>query len=152
MVLTNITSPEVQELILLGYESNVKMILLFGWWLLSMFYIFYLYENQKPTSIFLLGTFRAILYITCYMWAWLFWLLYPVYSNPYVAIDTLLLFLSYSYGGIITIFFVMFVFNFTLWIPQFIINYGKFDIQTWEDGAIKEYFGKNFMSRWNRER
>lgn len=132
---------DLQNLIVLNYEHEVKMIILVGWWIFSLVYLLYWYKRQEPTKIFLLGTFRGILYITSFLWAWLFWLLYPVMLHPNVPIDNILIFLAYAYTGITTIFFVMFIFNFTIWIPKIVLKFGKFDITGWEEHAIKEYFG-----------
>lgn len=142
MVLADITSTELQNLIVLEYEAQVKVILLVGWWIFSLIYLLYWYERQQPTKFFLVGTFRAIMYMLSFMWAWLFWLLFPVYYHPAIGISDLLIFLAYAYTILIMIFFVMLVFNFTLWIPKFIINKGKLDMKGFEDDAIKEYFGK----------
>lgn len=135
---------DLQTLILLDYEHQVKIVLLVGWWILSIVYLLFWYKRQQPTKIFILGTFRAIIYGAAWLWSWLFWLLYPVYIHPDVAIDQLLIFLAYSYTGLIMIFFVMFVVNFTLWIPRFLIRFGKFDMTGFEDHAIDEFFGKGW--------
>lgn len=133
---------DVQNFILLNYEYKVKLILLVGWFILALVYLMYWYKKQDPTKLFILGTFRASMYITSWLYVWLFWLIFPIYINPNVPIDNLLLFLAYSYTGLSTIFFVIFVFNFTIWIPRFIINFGKIDINGFEKEAFKSYFGK----------
>lgn len=144
---------DVQTLIILNYELQVKTIILVGLWIFSLVYLMYWYKRQQPTRIFLLGTFRATLYISSFIWTWLFWLVYPVMLHPNVAIDNILLFISYSYVGITTIFLVMFVVNFTLWIPKAIVTFGKLDITGWEDHAIKEYFGDiaNVRKWWKKD-
>ena len=147
MTLQNIPL-DLQNLLILDYEYRVKTILFVGWWIFSLFYLLYWYKRQDPTKIFLLGTFRASMYATSWLYTWLFWLIYPIYLHPNVAIDNLLLFLAYSYTGIVTIFFVMFVFNFTLWVPRFVINFGKIDLSTFEDTAFTNYFGKSKKDKW----
>lgn len=132
---------DLQNLLILNYEYQVKVIILVGWWIFSLIYLMYWYKNQKPTKYFLVGTFRAIMYIMSFLWAWLFWLLFPVMLHPNVPIDQILIFLAYSYSILSTIFFVMFIFNFTLWVPKAVLKFGKWDITGWEDNAIKEYFG-----------
>ena len=140
MTLTGI-APDLQNLILLNYESEVKVIILVGWWMFSLVYLLFWYKRQQPTKLFLVGTFRAIMYIMSFIYSWLFWLLYPVMKHPNVGIDNILIFLAWSYTSITTVFLVMFIFNFTLWIPKVVLKFGKFDIDGWEDNAIKEYFG-----------
>lgn len=147
MTLANIPI-DVQPFIELNYEYNVKLILLVGWWLFALFYLMYWHKQQKPTKIFLLGTFRASMYVTAWLYSWLFWLIFPVFIHPNVPIDNLLLFLGYAYTGISTVFFVMFVFNFTVWLPKFIYHFGKLDFTGFEDSAIEEYFGKDGMQKW----
>ena len=147
MTLDNIPI-DLQNLIVLDYEHRIKTVLLVGWFIFSLFYLLYWYKNQKPTKLFLLGTFRASMYVTSWLYTWLFWLIYPVFIHPNVPVDNLLLFLAYSYTSLSTLFLVVFIFNFTLWIPKFVINFGKMDITTFEDKAISKYFG-NF-NKWKR--
>lgn len=137
-------SPTLQNLLQLEYELQVKFILLFGWWLVSLFYVFFLYKNQKPTPYFFLGTFRAVMYTVAYFWMWLFWLLFPVYIHPNQGIEELLLFVASVYSVLFFVFTTILIFNATVWIPKFIIKFGKIDIKTWEEGAFKKYFGKSF--------
>lgn len=151
MTLENIPI-DLQNLLILDYENRIKTILLVGWWIFSLFYLFYLYKKQKPTKLFLLGTFRATMYVMSWLYFWLFWLIYPVFLHPNVPVDNLLLFLGYGYTGLSTIFFVIFMFNFTVWIPRFIINFGKIDISTFEDNAFSEYFGKLKKNKWTKNR
>lgn len=139
---------QLQNLLILDYENRVKTILLVGWFLFSLFYMMYWYKRQKPTKLFILGTFRASMYATAWMYSWLFWLIYPVFLHPNVPIDDLLLFLAAAYTGLSTVFFVIFTFNFTAWTARFLINFGKVDISSWEDAAFKEYFGKGDKTKW----
>ena len=150
MTLENIPT-DLQELIILDYEFQVKIILLAGWWFFALIYLLYWYPKQQPTKLFLVGTFRGVMYIMSFLYVWLFWLLFPVYLHPNVPIDNLLLFLAYSYTGLSTVFLVMFIFNFTLWIPKFILKFGKWDITGFEDNAIKEYFG-SFSNGWKKKK
>lgn len=139
---------DVQQYLILNYESDVKWIILFGFWMLSMIYVHYWYDEQKDTKYFLVGTYRATMYFMSKMWNYLFWLLFPVTLHPAVGIDNLLIFLGYAYTGLIGFAFILFVFNFTLWLPKFILERGKLDISGWEDKAIENYFGKGFKINW----
>lgn len=144
---------DLQNLILLNYELQVKVIILFGLWIFSLVYLLYWYKRQQPTKIFLVGTFRASMYVTSFIWSWLFWWAYPVMIHPNVGIDNILLFITYSYTGIVTLFTVMFIVNFTLWIPKAIVTFGKLDLTGWEDHALNNYFGDvaNIRKWWKKE-
>ena len=147
MVLSDIPA-NIQPLVELQYESYIKTILLVGWFIFALYYLMYKYKHQEPTKLFLLGTFRASMYITAWLYSWLFWLIYPVFIHPAVPVDQLLIFLAWAYTIISTIFFVIFIFNVTLWIPRFIVRFGKIDLEGWEDHAISNYFGKGRHSSW----
>lgn len=141
MAFENLSS-YVQNLYLVEYEYQVKIILLFGFLLLSFLYRYYLYPNQKPTKIFFLGTLRALIYGLSVIYIWLFWLIIPVMINPNVSLDNLLIFIFTLYGVIFVVFGALFLFNATVWIPKFIINFGKIDIENFESDAFESYFGK----------
>jgi len=147
MTLTGIPA-DLQLLLVLDYEGKVKTILMVGWFLFSLFYLLYWYKRQEPTKLFFLGTFRASMYVTAWLYSWLFWLIYPVFLHPNVPIDNLLIFLGAAYSSISTIFFVIFVFNFTIWVPRFIVKFGKLDVLNWESEAFKSYFGKGDKIKW----
>lgn len=140
MTLTGIPT-DLQNLLILNYESEVKVLLLVGWWFFALIYLMFWYKRQQPTKYFLVGTIRAILYIMSFIYAWSFWILYAVFKHPNVPIDNLLIFLAWSYTAITTVMLVLFLFNFLLWIPKAVLTFGKFDITGWEDHAVKEYFG-----------
>lgn len=139
-------TPVLQNLLEIEYNLQVKMIILFGWWVLSLFYVFFWYKKQEPTKYFILGTFRAVTYSVCYLWIWLFWFLTPVYIHPAQGVDELLIFVATIYSVLFFIFTTILIFNFTVWIPKFIIKKGRLDIKHWEDTAFKNYFG-NFKSK-----
>jgi len=140
----------LQDLLMLSYQTQYKTIIMVGWFILSLFYIFYWHKRQLPTPFLFVGTVRATGYIMAYLYVFLFWLIYPIYLNPVVNIDNLLIFVFSMYSIIIVTFWVLFVINFTLWIPKAIVNLGKLDITSWEDHAIKKYFGefKKGAGRW----
>lgn len=150
MTLENI-SVGLQELLILDYEFKVKTILMVGWFILSLIYLNHWYKEQKETKLFIVGTFRASMYVTAWLYSWLFWLIYPIYIHPNVPIDNLLLFLGWAYTGLSTVFFVIFAFNFTLWIPKALRNFGKIDVSAFEGSAIRNYFGKGGKS-WFKEK
>lgn len=133
-------TPLLQEVYMLNYDLQVKNIILFGWFVVSLFYVFYVYQNQKPTQLFFVGTFRASMYYLSYLYLFGFFLIYPIMIHPRVPIDTLLLFLGSAYSILITVFTVIFITNFTAWIPKLILNKGKIDVKTWEEHAINRYF------------
>ena len=133
----------MQNIYLTEYDYQVKVLLLFGWFLLSIFYVFYWHKRQAPTKLFFLGTTRAIVYGVCYLWLYGFWLTTPLMINPNVPLDNLLLFLAYSYTGIFSVAIVILLFNATVWIPKFLANYGKMDLDNYETSAFKAYFGRN---------
>lgn len=134
----------MQNVYMTEYEYQVKVLLLFGWFLLSIFYVFYWHKRQKPTKLFFLGTARAIIYGICYLWLYGFWLTTPLMINPNVSLDNLLIFLAYAYTAIFSVAIVILLFNVTVWTPRFIVNFGKIDLENYESSALKAYFGKNF--------
>lgn len=151
MTLTNIPL-DIQNLLILDYENRIKSVLLVGWFILSLFYLLFWYKSQKPTKLFILGTFRASMYVTSWLYSWLFWLIYPVYTHPNVPIDNLLIFLGGSYTALSTVFFVILMFNFTVWIPKFLIKFGKIEVNGFEAHAIKAYFGDGNFTKWLKKR
>jgi hypothetical protein len=130
-----------QDLLQIEYELQVKVILLFGWWLFALFYVFFLYKNQKPTQYFIVGTWRAVVYSVSYLWMYLFFLLFPVYIHPNHGVDELLLFVGSLYSVLFFVFTVILTLNVTLLLPKFIITKGNIDISNWEESAFKKYFG-----------
>lgn len=130
-------SSELQTLFILNYEYQVKIIILFGFFLLSLFYVFYLYPNQRDTKYLLVGSLRAIMYMVSYLWLWLFWFFFPVALVPTYGIESLLLFLASIYGVIFTAGMIIFVLNGISFILRFFIKFGKVDINSWEKTAIK---------------
>lgn len=134
-------SPTIQNLFQIEYELQVKVIIMFGWWLFSLFYVFYLYKNQEPTDLFLLGTIRAVVYSVAYFWMYLFFLLFPVYIHPNQGIDELLIFVASVYSILFFVFTTVLIFNATLILPKYIITKGNIDISNWEENAFKKYFG-----------
>lgn len=130
-------SSELQSIYLLNYDFQVKVILLFGFFLLALFYVFYLYPNQKETKYLFVGSYRAIMYLVAYSWLYLFWLLFPVALVPTYSSEQLLLFLAGVYSILFTIAMVLFVVNGVSFILRFFVKFGKVDMKTWEDTAIK---------------
>lgn len=134
-------TPILQEAYILDYNLKVKTIILFGWFIVSLFYVFYLYNKQEPTKYFLVGTFRASMYTVSWFYMWLFWLLYPVMIHPEVGIDNILIFVMAIYSILFFLFTTILIFNFTVLVPKFVINRGKMDITNFEENAMKSYFG-----------
>lgn len=129
-----------RSLLEIAYNHEVKVFLLFGFWLLSLFYVFYLSKNQNKTKLLFVATIRSSLYAVSYFYLWLFFLIYPVMIHPAVGVDSLLIFLASIYGIIFTVAFVLFITNSTLFITRFILRRGNVDIKYIEANAFKYQF------------
>lgn len=138
-------SPYLQDILVTQWEHNVKILILGLLFLFSLFYVLYLYDTYKPTKIFFLGFVRGWIYLCAYSFAWLFLLIMPVILHPAVSPDTLLIFLASVYSIIFMVVLVLFIFNATVWIPQIIMRWGKF-----EPSLIKEAALNNYMKEWKK--
>lgn len=141
-----------RSLLEIAYNHEVKVFLLFGFWLLSLFYIFYLSKNQEKTKLLLVATARASLYAVSYFYSWLFFLIYPVMVHPAVGVDSLLIFLSSIYGIIFTVAFVIFITNSTLFIWRFVLKRGNVDLDFVESNAFKYHFDFGFKRNGRKKR
>ena len=135
-------APSIQDILMVSYYQDVKLFLLFGLFFVSVFYVFYIYRNQKKTKFLFVSTIRLIFYVLTYFYMWIFFLLFPLIYHPRVEIDVLLIFLTTFYTIVFTIFTIMFVINGTSYMLRALTNYGGFDIDNPESKVIKKHIDK----------
>lgn len=143
MEFNNLTN-SLQNILMVSYYQDIKLFLLFGLFFVSLFYVFYVYENQKKTKFLFVSTIRFIFYVLTYFYMWVFFLIFPLLYHPAVPIDNLLIFLTSFYLIVFTIFTIMFVVNGTSYMLRAIVNFGKFDIDNAENKVIKNHIDKIF--------
>lgn len=141
--MTLIHSETINNLLIQNYETTTKLFILFGLFMFSMFYVFYLKKKQEPSQFFLVGTVRQILYILSCFYMWMFFLIFPIFMHPNVPIDNLLIFMFSSYSIGFTIFMIIFVANLFL-------KYGKYAFRIDKLGELKnsesDWLDRN---KWN---
>lgn len=130
----------INNLLVQNYELSIKLLVLFGLFMTSIYYTKYVHPGLKPSKYFLIGTVRLIFYSVSKLWQGLFLLVTVVMLHPNVGIDNILLFITSIYSAGFFIFTGIFIANAYFIVPEWAFNVSKIDLDSPEKYWLKKHY------------
>lgn len=140
----------INNMLIQRYETTVKVLILFGFFMLSIYYTKYVHPRLNPSKYFFVGTIRLLIYTLSYLWMFLFFLVMPVMIHPNVGIDNILIFLTSIYSIAFFVLTAVFIANAYFIVPEWVINISKIDLNSPEKKWLKNHYMR-YVNRRNRK-
>jgi len=131
-----------QDLIMTNFEFIGKSFLILIAFSFALFYVFIIHKNKEETPYLLVGYFRTLLYLICYIFLWLM----PIFIfllYPQVGIDKIFYFMFIFYIILIFVVGIILLFNFMYIAPMMILKLGNVNLDLERNDKIfNSLFGK----------
>lgn len=133
-------SPVLQEMIQYNYETFIKVILLFTFLFISVYYLFYYKKNvEKPTI------FYSVMVVRTFMTAFSF---VGIMASPFLLLtldpnytfDSFIGVYGSIYGALMILFLIVLSVDFYKWLFTFILNMIGIDMNSKEYGKFKRWY------------
>lgn len=118
--------PQVlQDMYIIDYQQDMKYIILIGFFIYSLVYIFYWNDKGKQTKYIFVSSLRLLLYVCCYFYSLIFPLVLIYLGHPAVNLDIMIKDLFIICGVLMILYNILFIFNGSVILLEWLVSKGK---------------------------